>query len=466
MLYARGDVRHLLFIADCLGQELLAPPQHKAKHEEEQQLAAEAAAAEAPAIAAAAAAAAGVEPASPRAGASRAAASELAAAGSAAGSSLAEPGGGGAEQQGGQQASSSRQPKGGELVQLVEPPAGPPPSIVQPSPEAQLALEAAMAVPHSRLERTVFRSQALTLTLHQPTSPAAAVAAAAAGLMRCHVAAVLERHARLTPAQVHHLETVADCVHVLASWRDEAARQADEGLQCVMPDAELLRLAEAAASSVAPEDSNLRGRAQRISERQLLELLPSAATESPAAASDLAPPATPEAGAVGLGPEAAQGQAGAASDAAAGSGESTSGAGAAAAGNHGSAAGGSTANGTAGSCGCWPAMLQRDAAAVAAALSEAAAGQRPWVCREVQELLQVASGGGAGALAKQGSGGGSNKLARRLDPAAFRQRQASKFAAKGMVGGRLWLVGAGKESCRRGGQSTSQPSACLPVVLA
>ncbi len=439
MLYARRDVRHLLFIADCLGQELLAPPQHKAKHEEEQQLAAEAAAAEAPAIAAAAAAAAGVEPASPRAGASKAAAADLAAAGLAGGSSLAESGSSGAEQQGGQQlASSSRRPKGGELVQLVEPPAGPPPSIVQPTPEAQLALEAAMAVPHSRLERTVFRSQALTLMLHQPTPPAAAVAAAAAGLMRCHVAAVLERHARLTPAQVHRLETVADCVHALASWRDAAARQADEGLQCVMPDAELLRLAEAAAGSVAPEASNLRGKAQRISERQLLELLPAVTSEGPAAASDPAAPATPEVGAAGMGSEATQGQAGAASDAAAGAGESTSGAGAAAAGNHGSAASGSAPNGTAGSCSCWPAMLQRDAGTVAAALSEAAAGQRPWVCREVQELLQGAAGSGAGALAKQGSGGGgSNKLARRLDPAAFRQRQASKFAAKGMVGGRL-----------------------------
>ncbi|PRW59440.1 DNA damage checkpoint isoform A [Chlorella sorokiniana] len=424
LVYARRDVRHLLFIADCLGQELLAPPQHKAKHEEEQQLAAEAAASEAPALAAAAAAA-GLQPASPRAAASTGAleserAAAAAAAGSAGDSSAAECSSAAAEQQGGHQ-QASRRPRGGEVVELVEPPAGPPPSIVQPSPEAQLALEAAMAVPQSRLERAVFRSQALTLTLHQPTPPATAVAAAASALMRRHVAAALEQHARLTPAQVNHLETVADCVHALASWRDAAARQADEGLQCLLPDAELLRLAEAAAASVAPESSNLRGRAQRMSERQLLELLPPAAPGGPAAASG---PAAPEAGAEGLDAQAGQGQAenGAGAEAEVGSN------GAAA------SAGGAAANGAAGSCGCWPAMLRRNAAAVASALSEAAAGQRPWVCPEVQELLRDAAAGGTGALGKQSSnGGGSNKAARRRDPAAFRQRQAAKFAAKNTV---------------------------------
>lgn len=443
MLYARRDVRHLLYIADCLGQELLALPQHKAKHEEEQQLAAEAAATEAPALAAAAAAAAGVAPASPRAAASTSPFGP-AAAGPAASSSTAEANGSAP-----QQAQAGRRPRGGEVVELIEPQAGPPPSIVELSPEAQQALAAAMAVPHGRLERTVYRSQALTLTLHQPTPPAAAVAAAAAGLMRRHVAAALEQHARLTATQVNHLETVADCVHALASWRDAAARQADEGLQCLLPDAELLRLAEAAAGSVAPEASNLRGRAQRITERQLLELLPSAAAAGSAAASGPAAPVTPDVPAEGLGVEAVQGQAKTGAEAA---GEVANRAAPAEAGSNGTAtaASGAAGNGTPGSCGCWPTMLRRDVAAVAAALSEAAAGQRPWVCREVQELLQDAAGGGAGALGKPNSnGGGGNKAARRRDPAAFRQKQAAKFAAKSTVGGHVcWQ---GKRICMEGG---------------
>ena len=434
VLYARRDVRHLLYIADCLGQELLAPPQHKAKHEDEQQLAAEAAATEAPTLAAAAAAAAGVAPASPRAAASAGPLVPAAAGPTASSSSTAEASGSALEQQGGQ-AQSGRRPRGGEVVELIEPQAGPPPSIVELSPKAQQALAAAIAVPHGRLERAVYRSQALTLTMHQPTPASAAVAAAAAGLMRRHVAAALEQHARLTAAQVNHLETVADCVHALASWRDAAARQADEGLQCLLPDAELLRLAEAAAGSMAPEASNLRGRAQRISEQQLLELLPPAAAEGSAAASGPAAPVTPNVPAEGLGAEAVQGQAQTGAGAAE---EVANGAASAEAGSNGTtaAASGAAGNDTPGSCGCWPAMLRRDAAAVAAALSEAAAGHRPWVCREVQELLQDAAGGGAGALGKPNSnGGGGNKAARRRDPAAFRQKQAAKFAAKSTVGG-------------------------------
>lgn len=463
MQYARRDVRHLLYIADCLGQELLAPPQHKAKHEEEQQLAAEAAATEAPDLAAAAEAAAGVAPASPRAAAGGRALADLSAAAGPSGSS-AEGASSSAVEQQAEQVQPSRQPRGGEVVELAEPPAGPPPSIVQPTPEAEQALVAAMAVPLSQLERTVFRSQALTLTLHQPTPPAAAVAAAATGLVRRHVAAVLERHARLTPAQVHHLEAVADCVHVLASWRDAAARQADEGLQCLLPDAELLRLAEAAAGSVAPEASNLRGKAQRISERQLLELLPPIVAQGPAA------PAGEVSAAAGQG-QAGQGQAGAAGMAASAE-EAANGSHLAEAASSGAAAaGGDAANGAAdtpGSCGCWPAMLQRDAVKVAATLSEAAAGQRPWVSQEVQELLREAAGGGTSALGKQNGGSGSNKMARRRDPVAFRQRQAAKFAAKGTVGGGQGGAGAFEwgACCRKTAAPLGNPLACCPLPQA
>ncbi|KAL4425764.1 hypothetical protein ABPG75_009780 [Micractinium tetrahymenae] len=269
----------------------------------------------------------------------------------------------------------------------------PPPSVVDLSSAAQQALQAAMADHNGRLHRAVHRSQAVTLSLHQPTPPAAAVAAAAVTLMRRHVGEALEHHAKLTPEQVHQMETVADCIHALASWRDAAARAADEGLQCLLPDGVLLALAEAAAASVAPGASNLRGRHQEISKQQLLDLLAAELDEQqrePAAAA-----ATAE--------DAAGGAASAGCDAVGASGSS--------------------------SCGCFPRVLQQQAGQVAELLSEAAAGQRPWVCAEVQELLQAAAGG-----ILQGAGGnGGGKPHKPHDPAAFRQRLAERFSCKSTV---------------------------------
>lgn len=328
--YARRDVRHLLHLADVLGQELLhepAPHGHGAQHAQPAQGKEHAEQYDVPADAEE------QPPAPPR--------------------------------------------RGGELVRLEAEPAVVPPSVVEQSAECRQALEAAMAAPHSRLERAVHRSQALTLTVFQPTPPSVAVATAATGLMRRHIAAQQQQHARLTPEQVQALEGVADCVHVLASWRDAAARQADEGLQCLLPDAALLRLAEAVAASVPPEASNLRGREQGLSAAQLAQLVEGdgAAAVEPA-----------EAGAPG--------------------------------------------QGGAGSCGCYPAILLQQAANVAAALSEAAAGQRPWVSPDLQQLLAEAAGSG-GAHGRHG--GGSNKASKRRDPAAFKRRLAERFAAKGVV---------------------------------
>ena len=68
-------------------------------------------------------------------------------------------------------------------------------------------------------------------------------------------------------------------------------------------------------------------------------------------------------------------------------------------------------------CGSYPAALRCDAHAVAALLSEAAAGQRPWVSPELQEVLAAAAGGTFVA----GGGGGGSKAHKRRDPEAFRQ---------------------------------------------
>lgn len=59
---------------------------------------------------------------------------------------------------------------------------------------------------------------------------------------------------------------------------------------------------------------------------------------------------------------------------------------------------------------------------MAALLSDAASGQRPWVNADVQQLLSEARGGG----------GGSAKSARMRDPAA-RKRFVERFAAKTAV---------------------------------
>lgn len=197
--YARRDVRHLLFIADCLGQLLVqgagaAAHAHEVSHQP------------------------GERP-------------------------CAQPGQQQEQQktlerqqqQPGKQQQPSKQPPGerqeqpqrGEQQHATLPEerlpafapsaAAPPhPSVVHLSPAARQALEAAMAAPQSRLRRAVHRSQALTLQLYQPTRPEAAVAAAAGGIVRQAVAAAHEGHARLTEQQLMELETLADCVHALA----------------------------------------------------------------------------------------------------------------------------------------------------------------------------------------------------------------------------------------------------------
>ena len=280
-----------------------------------------------------------------------------------------------------------------------------PRSVVDVPPAAQQALQAAMADCHSRLRRAVHRSQAVTLSLYQPTPPAAAVAGAALVIDRRHVGAVMERYARLTPEQVHQLETVADCVHALSSWRDAAARSADEGLQCMLPDAVLLALAKVAAASVAPDAGNMRGRHQGISKQQLLEWL--------AAELDKQQPAAAGAAAA----EVVASTEGGGSDV--------------------------SSRGMAGSCACFPRVLQQQAGQVAELLSEAAAGQRPWVCAEVQELLQAAAAGGLQCA----GGGAGGKPHKRTDPAAYRQRLAERFSCKSTVRrtynrreSQLWLV--------------------------
>lgn len=263
------------------------------------------------------------------------------------------------------------------------------PSVVALCPAAQQALQLAIADCHSRLHRAVHRSQAVTLSLYQPAPPAAAVAGSAVTLTRRYIGGMLERHARLTPVQVRQLEAVSDCVHVLASWRDAAARSEDEGLQCLLPDGVLLALAEAAAASVAPDAGNMRGRHQGLNKQRLLDLLAELDSQQPAAAA-------------------------AAQDAAA----SPEGAGEA------------VVFSTAGSsCGRFPLLLQQQAGQVAKLLSEAAAGQRPWVCSEVQELLHVAAAGGLHG----GSGSNGGKPHKRRDPAAYRQRLAERFSCKSMV---------------------------------
>jgi hypothetical protein len=93
------------------------------------------------------------------------------------------------------------------------------------------------------------------------------------------------------------------------------------------------------------------------------------------------------------------------------------------------------ADGTAGpppgaTCGCFPALAAAAAPVLAAELSEAAAGQRPWPSAELQELLQSAAHGHTGG---GGGSGGGKAAARRCDPAAFRERLASRFAAKSAV---------------------------------
>ncbi|KAL4859908.1 Protein RRP6-like 3 [Chlorella vulgaris] len=210
---------------------------------------------------------------------------------------------------------------------------------------------------HSLLQRALHRSQAVAMARYQPTPPATAVDAAATGLLRRAAAAALEQHSRLTAEQVQELETVADCIHALAGWRDSAARAADEGLQCLLPDASLLRLAQAAAASVDSSASNLFGRYQGLDAQQLLDFLPPAAVGV-----DLP------------------------------------------------------------TCGCFPSCLKQQARQVAALLSDAASGQRPWVNADVQQLLSEARGGG----------GGSAKSARMRDPAA-RKRFVERFAAKTAV---------------------------------
>ena len=280
----------------------------------------------------------------------------------------------------------------GLLAQQLQPaPTSTQPSVVEQGLAARHALDAAMK-PHSLLWRAVHRSQAVTLSQYQPTPPAAAVDAAAMGLMRRAMAAAHEQHVRLTEQQLQRLETVADCIHALCVWRDAAARAADEGLQCLLPDAVLLQLAEAAARRAALDSSNLRGRQQDLAVQQLLDLLPPV--------------------------------------------------------------GGQEEDGGPGSCGSYPRVLQEQAgqvgpplphagaavspppdpphilicsstepcSQVAALLSEAALGQTPWVCAEVQQLLQE------GGRTVHGS-----KASKVHDPVAFKQRLAQRFAAKGVV---------------------------------
>lgn len=374
--YARQDVRYLLHIADCLGEQLLAEPQPQ-RHARQQPLeqqqpdqqtedntATDTAAADMAAADTAAAAAAVLEL---QAGSARTPTQQQ----------QEEEGEGEGEEE--EEEELLKQPH--ELGEHHSPP----PSVVDLSEADRGTLAAAMDPPSSRLARAVHRSQAVALALHQPTPPAAAVAAATMSLMRRYVAAALEEHARLTLQQVQHLECVADCVHVLASWRDEAARAADEGLQCLLPDATLMLLAEAAAGSVAPDACNLRGSAQGLTEQQLLGLL------------QLPKP-----------------------------GEQQNGGAVAAAGDPSVAA----APGV--SCGHFPAMLQRQVARVAVLLSDAAAGQRPWVAPELTELLaEVERGGGFGGR----PGLTSKQACKRRDPAAFRSRLAQRFAAKSTVRG-------------------------------
>ena len=289
--YARRDVRHMLHIADCLGEMLLQEPQPQQRvppallPQWQQQLGEEAAAEEDAGAAGSdvAEAADGSEEEGSDVGeAAEDVLIELAAAEYASAPAedavVAETEVSAASLEA---AEADKQPQDQQQQLLLQQEPQPaPPSIVELSPAASQALAAALA-PQSRLWRAVQRSQAVTLTLHQPTPPAAAVAVAATGLMRRHILATLEQHARLTAEQLQHLEAVADCVHVLAGWRDAAARAADHGLQCLLPDAVLLQMAQAAASSVDPKASNLRGRAQGLDAQQLLSLLPEAAAAAP-----------------------------------------------------------------------------------------------------------------------------------------------------------------------------------------
>ena len=266
----------------------------------------------------------------------------------------------------------------------------PPQQQPQAAPEVTPASLAAAMVPGSALAKAVHRSHAVSLACYSLPSPDAAVASAALGLMRQHLAAARRagwagwveplpappRHL-VTPEDPRHLEILADCIHSLCSWRDGEARRYDDGLQCVLPDTVLLELAQA----------------QPCTQQQLLNVLDRAGG---CARTD-----------------AVLGSAGDSTSTNTGLATSNGGATRRRSGGPSS----STSSTTPPSSVClFPQLLRQQSAQVAALLTEAAAGRLPWVCPELAELLHLAWG------TRAGGGSSSKAMRKRADPEAFRQQ--------------------------------------------
>ncbi|KAL0022097.1 hypothetical protein WJX79_008401 [Trebouxia sp. C0005] len=102
----------------------------------------------------------------------------------------------------------------------------------------------------SRVMQAWDKCQRVSLNLYHKPQSQASVAAATATVLRNHVAspADLADIAMKLPGRDLH-QVVTDCVHALCQWRDDVARDKDEGLQAVLPDAVLMALAAARPST-------------------------------------------------------------------------------------------------------------------------------------------------------------------------------------------------------------------------
>lgn len=104
----------------------------------------------------------------------------------------------------------------------------------------------------SRVMQAWQRCQRVCMSLyHKPQSQAAA-SASAANVLRSHAVppSMLERISADLPDSDPQ-QTVANSVHALCQWRDDTARQEDEGVQAILPDAVLLAVATAQPASSA-----------------------------------------------------------------------------------------------------------------------------------------------------------------------------------------------------------------------
>jgi cobalt/nickel-transporting P-type ATPase D len=127
----------------------------------------------------------------------------------------------------------------------------------------------------SLLGRAVHRSQSLSLVEYSLPLPRVAASAAAAGIMKSHIAALRSNQnskyssksgdgggepptleeatssnkhpsslAPFSEDQMNHLQNLSVRVHSLCVWRDTEARKLDESVTCVLPDEVLVTLAE------------------------------------------------------------------------------------------------------------------------------------------------------------------------------------------------------------------------------